>query len=259
MSYWSAVKGKISDAKTRILRLDASTHAMKTIAYEHAEVHSGSHFFINGHASLGVGGTYYFKLTTSDTAKWGHFTWKLNSTGILVATLDEDATGGMAGGLGGNNAANNRNIDCWTGTHTGGDDEATVLTDATQSWTPDALIGMTVFNLTDQSSGVITDNDATSVTVAALAGGTGNDFDTDDAFEINKSLMTVLVNGAVADSYRRRLLSQSFGSKSAGGASEREDEIVLKQNTVYQVSFTSSTASNLVGWLLGWYEHTDKN
>ena len=70
-----------------------------------------------------------------------------------------------------------------TGTHTAGT-STTVMTDSGAAFTVDALIGMTIRNLTDGSSGVITDNDATTITVSALAGGTDNDWDTNDEYEV---------------------------------------------------------------------------
>ena len=69
-----------------------------------------------------------------------------------------------------------------TGTHTGANNAST-LTDGSQSFTIDALIGYRIYNTTDGSDGLITDNDATTVT-AALAGGTQNDWDTSDAYII---------------------------------------------------------------------------
>lgn len=70
-----------------------------------------------------------------------------------------------------------------SGSHTAST-STTVMTDSTAAFTVDALIGMTIYNTTDGSSGVITDNDATTVTVASLSGGTDNDWDTDDLYEI---------------------------------------------------------------------------
>jgi hypothetical protein len=68
------------------------------------------------------------------------------------------------------------------GTHTGANNVA-ILTDSSKAWTPDSLIGGIVYNLTDSSSGTITDNDANTVT-ATLAGGGDNDWDTGDAYAI---------------------------------------------------------------------------
>jgi hypothetical protein len=68
------------------------------------------------------------------------------------------------------------------GVHDGGANAAT-LSDSGESLTVDAYIGMTLYNTTDGSSGVITDNDATTIT-ATLAGGTDNDWDVDDAWSV---------------------------------------------------------------------------
>lgn len=62
-------------------------------------------------------------------------------------------------------------------------DHATVMTTA-ETFVVDALIGMTIYNLIDCSYGVITDNDEHTVTVAALLGGTDNEWDNTDTFLI---------------------------------------------------------------------------
>ena len=64
-----------------------------------------------------------------------------------------------------------------------GSDNASVLTDSTQSWTTDEWVGYVVKNTTDGSQGEITANTATTVT-ATLAGGSENDWDTSDEYEI---------------------------------------------------------------------------
>ena len=82
-----------------------------------------------------------------------------------------------------------------TGTHTGADDAAT-LTDSSASWADDALVGQWVHNVSDKlividisgnnpirSYGLITDNDATTVT-ATLAGGLDNDWDNGDTYVV---------------------------------------------------------------------------
>jgi hypothetical protein len=69
-----------------------------------------------------------------------------------------------------------------TGEHDGGDDKA-LLTDSSQSWTANEFVGLTVHNITDGSSGKITANTSTTVT-ATLAGGTDNNWDDGDEFEI---------------------------------------------------------------------------
>ena len=238
--------------------IDNATYARTTIEYEHHEVHSGSKYYMEGFAELGIAGTLFVKLVTPNTGRWGHFLWEIGSNGILTTTLDEDATGGMAGGLRQTIHSNNRNVGCWTGLHTGADDHATVMTDATKAFTVDALIGYQIFNTTDGSSGIITDNDATTVTVAALAGGTGNDWDTNDKYEINNSQMVITSGVTVATSYTQRISNIKFGSKGAGGTHSRADEIILKQNTVYLRSFTAATATSIIPFKALWYEHLDR-
>ena len=260
-SYASALVGRWGSGATETddIRIDASTNSLQTIDYAHHEVHAGSHYYIEGYTTLGVGGTLFVKLTTPDSNEWTHFLWDIGSNGILTTTLDEDATGGMAGGSRGIIHANNRNVGCWTGSHTGADDQATVMTDSTQTWTPDALIGYQIFNSTDLSSGIITDNDVNTVTVAALAGGTGNDFDTSDNYEINNSQVVVQSGVTTATSYGQRVSNISFGSKASGGLHRRAEELILKPNTVYLRSFTSGTASAIVNFKATWYGHTDKH
>lgn len=70
-----------------------------------------------------------------------------------------------------------------TSQHTGAT-HATVMTDSGESFTVDALIGLIVDNVTDGSSGTITDNAATTITVAALTGGTGNNWELNDVWEV---------------------------------------------------------------------------
>ena len=70
------------------------------------------------------------------------------------------------------------------GTHTGGMGVA-MLTDANAHFRiPNGLVGLTVVNSTDGSSGVITANTETTVT-AVLAGGATNLWDTGDVYYIN--------------------------------------------------------------------------
>ena len=68
------------------------------------------------------------------------------------------------------------------GVQDGGDDAA-ILTDGGESWPTDQYIGMTLYNVTDVSSCVVTDNDGTTMT-CTLAGGTGNDWDDGDVWAV---------------------------------------------------------------------------
>ncbi|MEA3225148.1 MAG: hypothetical protein U9Q07_04295 [Planctomycetota bacterium] len=68
------------------------------------------------------------------------------------------------------------------GTHTGTDNAAS-LYDENHFWLTDSLVGCFILNVTDNSIGTITANTEHAVT-AVLAGGTDNDWDTNDEYEI---------------------------------------------------------------------------
>ena len=61
--------------------------------------------------------------------------------------------------------------------------DAAFLTDSGETWPTNAYVGMTLYNVTDGSSCVVTANTATTMT-CTLAGGTDNDWDTADAWAV---------------------------------------------------------------------------
>jgi len=79
-------------------------------------------------------------------------------------------------------------IELWAvlvGSHDGSAN-ASILSDSTQSWPIDALIGWTITNTTDGSSGTVTANTAITIT-ATLSGGTDDDWDTSDHYRLRLS------------------------------------------------------------------------
>ncbi len=92
------------------LAADFSTWALVVVDYVHHEIHSGSHYYIQGFVELNDTDTFYVKLTTPNTTKWSHFIFDIKSTGICSSTLDEEATGGMTGGVAIVPINNNRNL-----------------------------------------------------------------------------------------------------------------------------------------------------
>lgn len=68
------------------------------------------------------------------------------------------------------------------GTHQGGNNSSTLTVDD-GAWVDDFLVGRTVNNVTDGSTGTITANSGGTVT-ATLSGGTDNDWDSGDTYEI---------------------------------------------------------------------------
>lgn len=63
-------------------------------------------------------------------------------------------------------------------------DNQSVLTDTSQSWTTNEWVGATITNNTDGSSGTVTANTATTITVT-LTGGTDNDWDYGDSYSLS--------------------------------------------------------------------------
>lgn len=70
----------------------------------------------------------------------------------------------------------------YTGTHSGGDGEAT-LRCAGRKWAPNALVGCAVWNTSDDSVGKIAANSEETIT-AALQGGKRNSWNAGDAFKV---------------------------------------------------------------------------
>ncbi|MBA7465930.1 hypothetical protein ES707_01102 [subsurface metagenome] len=75
----------------------------------------------------------------------------------------------------------------FTGIHTGAHTaavHATIMTDAAAHFTVNALVLLTIFNVTDGSSGIIIANTETTVTVAALTDGASNQWNPGDVYTI---------------------------------------------------------------------------
>ncbi|MBA7686926.1 hypothetical protein ES703_95386 [subsurface metagenome] len=87
-----------------------------------------------------------------------------------------------------------------TGIHTAAP-HATIMTDATAHFIAvNALVGLTIVNVTDGSSGVIIANTETTVTVFTLTGGIANQWNTGDVYNIPSPfawVQTPLAPGAI--------------------------------------------------------------
>ena len=109
--------------------VDSSSGAFEVIDYAHHEIHSGSHYYIQGFIVLDDAEDFFVKLVTPDSTKWSHFVFNIQSTGITTTYLDEEATGGMAGGASKVPLNNNRNSNKTSGmTFTTGVTDATTYT-----------------------------------------------------------------------------------------------------------------------------------
>jgi len=142
----------------------------------------------------------------AEATKWDRISCALYRSPANNYTYDD-----IIGGYFPQNATGIDWLDFSGGTQDGGDGKA-ILTDSARIWVNDELIGYTVYNLTDGSSGVITDNDGTTVT-ATLAGGANNHWDDDDVYWIDKPIVEDFDSAA----YRYSLIfSKEAGSSSSG-------------------------------------------
>jgi len=58
--------------------IDRVSYAIKILEYEHAEIHGGSHFFIEDVADIAINNVFDVQWTTQNTTRWDHFTFELN-------------------------------------------------------------------------------------------------------------------------------------------------------------------------------------
>ena len=131
------------------------------------------------------------------------------------------------------------------GAHDGAADAA-VLTDTTAAWTVDEWVDYWIKNTTDGSVGLITANTATTIT-ATLYGGTENDWDISDAYEIQVGIngdsgagishrFMVKVREDGVDIGRRRLLGQNrrygktYGEFPINGTSSGNNVLALSDS-----------------------------
>jgi hypothetical protein len=265
MSLWKLLTAAYNAAGDYArMRIDAATSSLQQVSYEHHEIHSNSHYFVEDFDDTNFEATDVidFVFTTVTGSSWVHLVFAYEAVGLAQLDAYEGATGTANAGTLIVPRANNR-AKTYCGNHTAAGNNATVMTDANASFPVDGLIGWKIYNITDGSYGIVTDNDGTTVTVAALVGGTDNDWDTNDQYEINRSLSILRANQTIL-ALGDRFAGQSGGDASnpnqgiPGGAT-RENEWILRPNTTYLFRFTSGVNDNTLSYNAEWYEHTDHN
>ena len=108
MAFFGLLKGLISDTESVDVRVDASTHSLQTISYEHHELHAGSHYEVRINKDIPNAGTYNLAFTTPDTTKWIHMIFGLSVELEADVMLYEDITS-FTGGSAVTPINNNRN------------------------------------------------------------------------------------------------------------------------------------------------------
>lgn len=77
--------------------VDSSTNTLQIIEYEHHEIHGGSHYFIDDFVDLSINNVSDIQITTPNTTKWLHFTFKIDSESETLWELYENVTINTAG------------------------------------------------------------------------------------------------------------------------------------------------------------------
>jgi hypothetical protein len=124
---------------------------------------------------------YRWWRTSTSQRTWGGRYW-LNGVGANLYTVETDVSLSTVRVFSGTTTRSELTRGAFSGAHDGADNAA-VLTDSDASFGTNDLIGLTVNNTTDGSSGTITANTPTTIT-ATLGGGTDNDWDIGDTYTI---------------------------------------------------------------------------
>lgn len=188
------IKGRISDTAIREARIDSSTHSLQTIAYEHHEIHSGSHYFVDGYQDLAINEVLDFTLLTPDTTKWTHWSWHITVESETAWLVYEGAV------------------------------ETNPLANA-----------ITPYNSNRNSS------NTSNLTMK---------------YEKQANLAAANADTNIGGA----LLIQSgiVGAGKESGSASRQNEIILKQNTLYCLRAVA-TVAGYINFNMQWYEHTDKD
>jgi hypothetical protein len=64
---------------------------MQTIEYEHHEIHSGDHYFIQSFETLAINNVFDLTFVTPNTTKWGHFVSRIDTESQTTWYIYEDA------------------------------------------------------------------------------------------------------------------------------------------------------------------------
>ena len=83
--------GLISDTVSRVIRLDPSTHAIKTIEYEHSEIHSGSSWVCTDVVNVDTTSQTWL-ISTPNTTAYCHMIFSASCTGEMQFAVTEGAT-----------------------------------------------------------------------------------------------------------------------------------------------------------------------
>ena len=91
-----------------------------------------------------------------------------------------------------------------------------------------------------------------------MAGGAGVTPLNNNRNSANTSNLTITSGVAVATDLGLTVSQCNWGTRQAGGGTIREDELLLKQNTIYLRKFLSGANGNIICFKASWYESASK-
>ena len=131
-------------------------------------------------------------------------------------------------------------IGAQTGKHQVGADAAELTVNTADTFVANGLIGGTVYNLTDESSGPITANTGVAIT-AVLAGGDDNNWDVDDVYTVTEPSGTYTAPGTTDATTVLTDADANFPRTDADDAVDTTFDSVLV-GTIYNITDGSSAA-----------------
>lgn len=146
------------------------------------------------------------------------------------------------------------------GAHTPDAFSLTIMTDANAQFVPGELVGLTINNVTDGSTGEVTANTVNTVTVAALAGGATNRWNTGDTYTITgvgdrtitirDSFTPAVTNGVPAPVPAQNIDRLTFTVVETGCASLRDElkDIEILGNLVVYADARDPNCLVTVAW-----------
>ena len=75
----SVLYGRVGADSVKPLQIDAATHTLQVIDYEHHEIHSESHYFVTGYQDLSINNVLDFTWQMPDSTTWSHWTWRIST------------------------------------------------------------------------------------------------------------------------------------------------------------------------------------
>jgi len=82
--------GFVGSSKTVPVRVDASTHSLQVMEYEHHEIHSGSHFFVDDTADMSINDAFDIQFTTPNGTDEIHFGYTMQTSGETETWIYEN-------------------------------------------------------------------------------------------------------------------------------------------------------------------------